>query len=266
MKKCLFDKFYTKKEVVAKVISVINFNDYDFIVEPSAGNGSFTSFIPSEKSISLDLVPESDDIIEMNWFDYNIPEKYKKVLVIGNPPFGNRNKLSRDFIKHALSFNNVYTVAFILPNVFKKHTNQKIIPKNMVISHIIDLPKDSFLHNGLDYHVPCSFFVFTKNSNFKDLRFDVDKYMQHKDFKVVKRDECPDFYVMGAALNTVKEIKDVHPNNRGYYIKSNINIDELKRRFKDGNWLKYANSSVNGGVSWFSKPEMFFAYSKMYGD
>jgi hypothetical protein len=51
-------------------------------------------------------------------------------LIIGNPPFGNRNALSKRFLEHSFSFSNVGTVGFILPNVYKKHTLQSIIPED----------------------------------------------------------------------------------------------------------------------------------------
>jgi predicted RNA methylase len=124
------DKFYTKNTAVKKSIREINFGEYDLVIEPSAGNGSFSRKIKHKNLISLDLEPESDGIKKKDWFDYKIPKKYKNVLVIGNPPFGSRNILSKKFIEHSLEFSNVSTIAFILPNVYKKHTLQKVIPNN----------------------------------------------------------------------------------------------------------------------------------------
>lgn len=48
MDKCLvntrsqgLDKFYTVESVVDSCLKGIKWDDYDFVVEPSAGNGSF---------------------------------------------------------------------------------------------------------------------------------------------------------------------------------------------------------------------------------
>lgn len=39
------DKFYTKTQIAKDCINKLNLNDFNFIIEPSAGNGSFSSLI-----------------------------------------------------------------------------------------------------------------------------------------------------------------------------------------------------------------------------
>lgn len=39
--KDIFDRFYTTSTTVEKCLSIIDFNKYDYIIEPSAGSGSF---------------------------------------------------------------------------------------------------------------------------------------------------------------------------------------------------------------------------------
>ena len=39
------DKFYTKKEIAKELISYLDVAEYDKIIEPSAGNGSFSKQI-----------------------------------------------------------------------------------------------------------------------------------------------------------------------------------------------------------------------------
>jgi 16S rRNA A1518/A1519 N6-dimethyltransferase RsmA/KsgA/DIM1 with predicted DNA glycosylase/AP lyase activity len=110
------DKFYTKESIAKKCIDSIDIDSYDLIIEPSAGGGSFFNNIDSLNKIGLDLLPESKDIIKQDWFDYKIDNKYKNVLVIGNPPFGKRNKLSGQFIKLL----PLYCLMFITNIHFKK--------------------------------------------------------------------------------------------------------------------------------------------------
>ena len=258
-KKCDLDKFYTKEEVVRDLLKYINFNKYDLVIEPSAGNGSFSNNILSNNLVSLDIAPEKENILKMNWFDYKISIEYNSVLVIGNPPFGTRNDLSKLFIEHALSFNNVRTIAFVLPNVFKKHTNQKIIPKEFRLAKIIDLPKNSFLLENKEYNVPCSFFIWTKEKGINDFSFDIEKYKSHPDFSFVKKEEA-DFFILGASPKTIKKIEEVTSTNRGYYIKCNINKEYVMDNFRSINWSEQGNSSANGGVSWYSMPELIKTY------
>lgn len=40
-RKDVFDRFYTTSETVEKCLSLIDFNQYDCIIEPSAGTGNF---------------------------------------------------------------------------------------------------------------------------------------------------------------------------------------------------------------------------------
>ena len=263
-KKIENDKFYTKHNISKFCIDAIDFNIYDFVIEPSAGAGSFLSQIPHENKLGIDLYPERDDILEMSWFDYIIPDTYAKVLIIGNPPFGIRNRLSKEFILHSIKFSNVYTIAFILPDVFNKHTLQKIIPEEYRIKSILKLPKNSFEIKGLEYNVPCSFFVFEKSDGL-DLRFNPLLYQDTPDWEYGTESDY-NFYVMGSSI-VVKDVPE--KNNRGYYIKikSNKNIDAIKNNFKYLIKLKKLNkldvySSVNGGNFWLTKSEMVRLYLK----
>ena len=255
-KKEKLDKFYTKKSVAINCIKHLRLSDYDLIIEPAAGSGSFSKNIKHNSLIALDLEPESSEIIKMDWFDYKPHFNYKNILVIGNPPFGLRNKLSKAFIKHSINI-GAQTIAMILPDVYKKHTLQKIFPKEWRLKKIIQLPENSFEINGKEYHVPCSFFIFDK-SNGINLMFDENLYLECEDFEWSNKADA-DWFVMGASPKTVKRVDEVDPNNRGYYIKAtNISKELLKKRFEETYWE--GNSSANGGVSWFTKPEIIKAY------
>tara|TARA_R100001369_G_scaffold85496_1_gene119233 strand:+ start:118 stop:921 length:804 start_codon:yes stop_codon:yes gene_type:complete len=254
------DKFYTKKDAVLKCLSSIDFSLYDFVIEPSAGDGAFYNEINHDNKIGIDILPESPDIILKNWFDYEIEEKYKKVLVIGNPPFGKRNYLSKKFLQHSCSFNNVYTIGFILPNVYFKHTHQRYVSLEFRLKDVLKLDDNAFTINGESYHVPCSFFIFEKSEGVC-LRFKPELYKETKDWEYGDKDNY-DFFVMGASINTIKDFPTI--NNRGYYIKvkENINIEKVKDNFKTLKCEKY--SSVSGGVAWMTKPELVKNYKESY--
>ncbi len=254
------DQYYTKKEVVEvclKKIAELPYS-YDLVIEPSAGNGAFYKEIDHPNKIGIDIDPQHDDIEEGNWFEYRISKKYKKVLVVGNPPFGQYHKLSTAFIMHALSFSNVQTIAFILPNVYRKHTRQKIIPANWRIASIIELERNSFILEGEGYHVPASFFVFDR-SNGIDLRVNPNLYIRTNDFEFSSRSDF-DIFVFGASPKNV--IRNPSDNNRGYFLKSSIPIEELVCKIKAIDWK--GNSCANGGVYWLTKHEFLEQYIKRY--
>jgi len=254
--KIKLDKFYTKPSVARDCISQLDLTDYDCVIEPSAGNGSFFNQIKHKNIIGLDLMPENDSIKQQDWFEYQIDTKHKNVLVIGNPPFGLRNSLSKSFIKHATTFENVKTIAFILPDVYKKHTLQKTIPKDFRIKAIYELPKESFEIDGESYHVPCSFFIFERSEG-KCLRFNPELYKESYDFIFGNKNDY-DFFILGAAPSNIIDIPS--STNRGYYIKvkDGFSVDSVKDNFRQIKWKGF--SSVNGGVSWLTKAEIVKTY------
>ena len=253
------DKYYTKKNVVEKCLQNICLKDYDCVIEPSAGNGVFYHAISHSNKIGLDILPDDKHIIQADWLKYMINKKYKSVLVIGNPPFGQYHMLSKQFIQHSLSFDNVKTIAFILPQVYKKHTRQQIISARWRIKDIIDLPKDSFTIGNKDFHIASSFFIIDKSIG-KDLRTPCLTHIKETDdFEFGTREDY-DIFVFGASPKKV--ISNPKSNNRGYFLKSKIPKNELTDKIKEISWQ--GNSCANGGVYWLNKTEFLQQYLSHY--
>jgi hypothetical protein len=264
--KDLLDKFYTKPEIASFLVkelkNIVDLSSYDLILEPSAGKGAFSTLFKDTKNlVALDILPENNDILEMDFLTYEPPPEKKKILLIGNPPFGQRNQLTKKFLKHAQTFSGLDTIAFILPNVFKKETNQNQLDKQFKLIKIIPLPENSFVFNDQPYHVECSFFVFSKNSAYPDLR---TKLISHtKDFTIVDKDQEYDFFTFGSAPHKLIIYPDTpNKNNRGYYIKCSCtdNKKNIIERFKSLKWK--GHSSVSGGVWWLTKNELLDFWEK----
>ena len=250
------DKFYTKENIAIDLIKLLDLSRFKTVIECSAGNGSFSNNTRHDNLIALDIEPENDNIIKMDWFNYN--ESHEDLLIISNPPFGIRNNLSKAFIRHSIKL-GAKTIAFILPNVYNKYTLQSVFPKEYKLSTITPLPKNSFSLDGEDYDIPCSFYIWDKESDV-DLRFNIDLY-KTGDFEFVPKkladESC--IFILGASINTVKSILNVEDSNRGYYIKPKEKTKlELINIFSK---LKYSsNSCVNGKVAWMTKPEIIKSY------
>ena len=120
------DKFYTipnySKKCINKVFELYDKNSFDLVVEPSAGNGSFLEQIDFADKIGIDISPESDDIVKMDFFDYTPDPNKNKILVIGNPPFGKISSLAIKFFNHSAEWAN--TIAFIIPRTFRRPSVQ----------------------------------------------------------------------------------------------------------------------------------------------
>ena len=138
------NKFYTSTKLAKKLIDRIIIDKYDLIIEPSAGDGSFSKQI--NNILAFDLFPESADIVQQDWFtlDKKQFKKYKNILVIGNPPYGKNGSLALKFIKES-SFAN--TIAFILPKSFMKESMKDKVPVNFSLQEELELTKEECLFN-----------------------------------------------------------------------------------------------------------------------
>lgn len=112
MAKINLDKYYTPIDIAKHCIDVVNGLHLDIteVIEPSAGNGSFSLQIPN--CIAYDIEPEHEGIIKQDFLKLKLPYKQGR-LFIGNPPFGISNRLSVLFYKHACKMGDY--IAFIQP-------------------------------------------------------------------------------------------------------------------------------------------------------
>jgi hypothetical protein len=164
--------------------------------------------------------------------------------------------LSKAFIKHASTFDNVQTIAFILGDAFNKHTLQRHVPLEFRLKYSKKLPPFSFEINGAPFDFPGTFFIFDKSFG-DDLRFQPEKYPDTKDF-VFGTSYYKYFFIFGAAPNNV--IESPAPQNRGYNIKvrESVNVERVKDNFMKCPWT--GNSSVSGGAAWRTKAEIVYQY------
>ena len=264
VKKCENDKFYTKPDVAEMCLSFTKFtmgktfNTLEW-VEPSAGNGAFSSLLECN---AYDILPEKDGILEQDWFKY----KHKgsgSWGVIGNPPFGSRNSLSKKFIKHSIE-EGCSVICFVLPKVYQKYTLQKVFPLNWKLIGEMELPHKSFTLEGEDYHVPCTFQIWVESSlSSKSCLRSVKGTEYCEDFAFTKKG-VGELFMFGASPTKLIPSESVKENNRGYYLTSNISNDNLLHKIKQIEWKSRGKSSVNGGVSWFTKSEIIEIYKEKY--
>lgn len=188
------DKFYTNPKIAKQFVDIVNqyfpLQDFDLIVEPSAGNGSFLQLLPSN-SIGIDIEPEAPNIIKQDFFQYTSPYHplYNniKIACIGNPPFGSgyMNPLAKAFFNHAATFSEL--IAFIVPA--KWQTSWKVqyqLDKNFGLYYSEFLPKNSFLLDEEPYDVPCCMQIWSKTSTkeLKNIRIIQRPSTKHEDFEM----------------------------------------------------------------------------------
>jgi hypothetical protein len=171
MRNIELDQYYTNDDVVQQCLDMLALEEYDVIVEPSAGTGAFYTHLPVAKRVGVDLEPACDGVIEQDYFKFvevahacqMFPVKDKNYLVVGNPPFGKNASLARRFFNASARFAD--TIAFILPRTFRKPSTINQLNEYFHLSQEIRLNKNSFhLPNGNAHDVPSIFQIWEKHT------------------------------------------------------------------------------------------------------
>jgi predicted RNA methylase len=135
------DKFYTipsyAKKCIEQVFDLYDKYSFDLIIEPSAGNGSFFNQLDYENKLGIDIAPETENIVKMDFFDYT-PHTTEKILVIGNPPFGRVSSNAIKFFNHAAKCATV--IAFIVPRTFRRPSVQNKLDSHFHLVYDVDVP------------------------------------------------------------------------------------------------------------------------------
>ena len=293
------DKFYTIPSIAEKCINKLSekydWKSWDLVVEPSAGSGSFLLQlpIPINKCIGIDISPEHNDIIKQDFLTYN-PNTYiypnththlqinqqlnqqlnqqtqlKKILVIGNPPFGKVSSLAVKFFNHSAEWASV--IAFIIPKTFRRISIQNKLNNQFHLIHDDDIPTHpcSFKPHMM---VKCCFQIWEKKTNNRDI---IELTTKHNDWEFlsfgpldVKKQPTPpqgaDFAVRaygGKCGDIVKDnLKNLRPKS-WHWIKANISIPLLIERFSS---LDYSLSKNTARQNSIGRGEFVKLYSDTY--
>jgi hypothetical protein len=174
------DQFYTNPEYAKALYRIIEskyeLSSFDYILEPSAGTGSFYNLMDPNKRIGLDLDPKSPGIIKQDFLTWTAPLNVN-MIAIGNPPFGKNSSLAVKFFNKCSESCSV--IAFIVPKTFRKTSIINRLSFHFHLIHDDDLPKNSFVYNDKPYDVPCVFQIWEK----KKVKRDVIKTYSFDDMK-----------------------------------------------------------------------------------
>jgi len=263
------DKFYTKPDIALKCISKIkNWDNWDLVIEPSAGNGSFYNNIPVSNKIGLDIKPDSNDITQMDFFEYK-PQKPGRIMVIGNPPFGKNSSLAIKFFNHAAKW--AECIAFIIPRTFRRISVHNQLNNSFHNIHDEDIPLSpcSFEPNMC---AKCCFQIWEKRD---EVRERIVLPSTHNDWSFLshgpkdeKNQPTPptgsDFALLayggkcGRIVNS--NLSELRPKS-WHWIKSNIDTDILKKRFET---LDYSISENTARQNSIGRAELVHLYSSKF--
>jgi len=255
-----FDKYYTNDNIakycyksllkIAKKYK-INLNKHIFL-EPSAGQGAFLKLLPQKRRIGIDIHPEGKGIIKKDFFDWK-PDKNKKYVTIGNPPFGLRGWLALAFINKASEFSDL--VSFILPMYFDSDGkgSAKSRVKGLHLLHSEELPPDIF-HNGKPVEINTVWQVWGKIKNNKKKEKTCDSFVDIYTVCTYPKRRCGldklnkyDFFISSTFYDKVKlvhKFEDVKYGS-GYGIIVKKKKREIEKHLKNINWIKYSTRATN---------------------
>jgi hypothetical protein len=268
------DKFYTvpsySKKCIDKVFELYDINRWDLIIEPSAGNGSFFNQLPNtEKNITkigIDILPENENIIKQNFFEYQPPVDKKNILVIGNPPFGKVSSLAINFFNHAAQWATI--IAFIIPRTFRRASVQN------KLNDMFHLVYDEEVSNkpccfSPPMMVKCCFQIWERKIEKRPL-INLPTKHNHWEFLAFgpndsKGQPTPpdgaDFAIRayGGKIGDIKiEDLDILRPKSWHWIKSNIDKEKLIDIFKQ---LDYSNSLNTARQNSMGRGELVNLYS-----
>lgn len=267
------DKFYTIPSISEKCLASIgccyNWYDWGLVIEPSAGNGSFLTRIPTSKKLGIDISPEHKDIIKQDFLTYCPPSNNGKILVVGNPPFGRVSSLAIKFFNHASKWADV--IAFIIPRTFRRVSihNKLNLNFHLVFDEEIPMKPCSFSPPMM---VKCCFQIWEKLETKRSI---IKLPTSHEDWeflgfgtKDIKGQPTPpkgaDF-AMRAYGGKCGEIVDtgletLRPKS-WHWIKTKINKNTLIERFTA---LDYTLSLDTARQNSIGKGELVRLYSDAY--
>lgn len=242
------DKFYTRHAVARRAVNLIpDLDTYPLIVEPSAGAGAFLDALP--QAVGLDIEPDDDRIMRTDWLTHEMDGHGG--LLVGNPPFGRRSSLAKAFIRRGdvLGFE---TIAFILPDTFRKMTAQSVFGADwrLIVEEALD--DDTFEHPDGPVRIPCVFQVWTKRPGALNLR--KRKAEQPAAYTFLGRADASADICLNGNSGKVRSPNEITNEKAEHYIRLNGDKAAVLERLRTLP-LRFS-SSVSGGVAWVSKNEI----------
>ena len=183
------DKFHTRPEVAAACVALAaelcrgELGGARKWIEPAAGRGDFFRLLPPRARLAADLAPEYPGVAARDFLRWNPRLSPRRVVAVGNPPFGRRGRDAAAFVNRAAEV--AETVAFILPALFAKYSAQKRIRPDLRLVADVPLDDDSFYTRTGAFACRCRFQVWTRRPTaLPDLRLKSAPPAAHPHFEM----------------------------------------------------------------------------------
>ena len=267
------DRFYTPESTVSQLIGLVDMDDYENIIEPSAGDGAILHRLPS-RAVGYDLEPHSSDIQPMNWLEPTDAEgnhndavyiadkafqwSFGKTLVIGNPPFGRQGSLASRFFNEAASFAD--TIAFIMPKSYMKDSMMNRLEHHFHIDTIVPVVDDHYRIPGGTRVVPTVIIVAHRERSTRKDHIIVNHVdMSSLPFVFTNHDDA-DYMVIrvGGNSGALASMDTVTDKNRkyNYFIKITDDSVDIHELFSKAQQRLHVMRDMTTGPRSISKNEL----------
>lgn len=148
--------FPTPPEIVKLMIELLEMHPDDVILEPSAGQGHIADYLPKDKLLIGEILPENRQILKEKGYKNIVFSDFLKYefegvkKIIMNPPF--EKQVDIDHVLHAYKYLNqggiivsVMSAGVLFRNNLKTKKFREEFLNN---AHIIQLPEGSFKTSG----------------------------------------------------------------------------------------------------------------------
>lgn len=238
MAKIELDKYYTPthlaKYCIDKTFEVIGNENITDVIEPSAGNGSFSNQI---RCTAYDIKPEHEGIVEQDYLKLEIDYKQGR-LTIGNPPYGRCMNLAQKFYKKSVEIGDY--IAFILP-ISQLNNTQSMFEFDLI--HSEDLGRQ--FYSGVELH--CCFNIYKRPAN----GLNKQQRTKLKDIKIVRQDskhysEITDYDIRmcywgnGSAGKLLKE-GETYSAEYKIIVNNKELLDEIIKVLNEVDWFEETN-------------------------
>lgn len=238
------DKYYTNTDLakycIEKTKEIIGEDNITEYLEPSAGNGAFSLQIP--KCIAYDIEPEHESIIKQNYLELDTPYK-KGRLIIGNPPFGERNNLSRYFYNKSVELGDY--ISFILP-VSQFNNVDSLYKFDLIHSEVLP----TIEYSGIKINCCLNIYKRPKNGLNKKLKINTNLFELYRDdqygYDEIEYDIC--IYRGGASAGKEK-FTNINKQTYKIKVKDNKDLEYVKNTILNFNWKGYKKHQSAPSIS-----------------
>ncbi|MFW2545475.1 hypothetical protein ACN2XU_22835 [Primorskyibacter sp. 2E107] len=218
------DKFYTRPETAQSCLQhlwhVLPDLSADLFVEPSAGDGTFLDLLP-EPRVGIDISPDAPGIIAADYLTWQPDQDARRIVFVGNPPFGKNASLAIRFFNRAAEYAEV--IAMILPASLMKGSMQSRLDRRFHLVSEMPLHDELFRVGDHRHPVHTVFQVWQRRPT---LRPKCVGQTKHQDFRFVAAASEADFAVrrIGGRAGAILPLPVGASTARGYSPNSNLFI------------------------------------------